>query len=84
MVSLMVKSGTMPDIAEYKTVAEAARDERVEYTAYWVRRLCQEGKVTALKVGDPERGTWLVHMPSLFAYIEEMNELGTQKHAAKD
>lgn len=81
---LMVQSGTMPDIEEYATIADAAKDERVPYTAYWVRRLAQDGKIKALKIGDPERGTWLVHMPSLLEYIREMDELGAQKHATRD
>ena len=83
MSVLMVKSAAMPDIDEYRTVADAAADERVPYTAYWVRRLAQESKIKATKVGDLRYGTWLVHMPSLLAYIREMDELGAQKHAPK-
>jgi hypothetical protein len=70
---------TMPDIEEYVTTAEAADHPRVDYTAYWIRHLCQEGKIEAIKVEGAARGTWLVRLPSLLAYIDEMNALGTQK-----
>ena len=73
---------TMPDIEEYTTIREAADDSRVPYTAYWVRRLAQEGKVEARKFGTGSRATWLIRMPSLLAYIREMETLGTQKHAS--
>lgn len=69
----------MPDVTEYVTIAKAANSPGVDYTAYWIRRLCQEGKVSAIKVEGPARGTWLVHFPSLLAYIREMDALGTQK-----
>jgi hypothetical protein len=72
---------SMPDIEEYATIQDAADDDRVPYTAYWVRRLAQEGKVEAKKFGSGSRATWLVHMPSLLAYVAEMKALGTQKHA---
>jgi hypothetical protein len=82
MVADMIKFvATMPDISEYATIEQAAADERVPYTAYWVRRLAQEGKITAVKVGPPERGQWLVYMPSLLEYIKKMDDLGTGKHA---
>ena len=71
----------MPDIEEYATIQEAAQDDRVPYTAYWVRRLAQEGKIEAKKFGTGSRATWLVHMPSLLDYVAEMDALGTQKHA---
>lgn len=76
----MVELMAMPDIAEYVTIQEAAEDERVSYTAYWIRRLAQEGKVKAVKVGKRTRGQWLIHMPSLLEYIGEMEDLGTKKH----
>jgi hypothetical protein len=71
---------SMPDIEEYVTIEDAAADARVPYTAYWIRRLAQEGKIKAVKVGKRTRGQWLVHLPSLLAYIKEMDEMGTQKH----
>lgn len=76
----MVQLAAMPDLSEYLTVNEAASRADVPYTAYWLRRLVQDGKVKAVKIGDPIRGTWLVHLPSLLAYIKEMHDLGTQKH----
>ena len=71
----------MPDIEEYATIQDAARDNRVPYTAYWVRRLAQEGKIQARKFGTGSRATWLIHLPSLIEYAREMEALGTQKHA---
>lgn len=73
----------MPDIKEYKTIGEASRDARIPYTAYWIRRLCQEGKIRAEKFGVGRRTTWLVHMPSLLEYVQSMNDLGTQKHTSQ-
>jgi hypothetical protein len=81
MVLTVIELAAMPDIKDYATIEQAAADERVPYTAYWVRRLAQEGKIEAIKVGPSERGQWLVYMPSLIEYIEKMNELGTGKHA---
>jgi hypothetical protein len=80
MTKDVVKLTIMPDIEEYATVEDAANDERVPYSAYWVRRLVQDGKVEAFKVGKGLRSQWLVHMPSLLAYVKEMEELGTKKH----
>lgn len=80
MVTAGVKLRTMPDIQEYVTVTEAAARDDVPYTAYWIRRLVQEGKLKAVKVGDPVRGTWLVHLPSLLEYVKRMADLGTDKH----
>ena len=84
MVESMVKWATMPDIQEYVTILEAAADERVPYTGYWLRRLCQDGKIKALKIGSAAKGQWLIHLPSLLEYIDKMEELGTQKHASQD
>jgi hypothetical protein len=80
MASVMVKSRTMPDIKEYKTIKQAAADDRVPYSEYWIRRLVQDGTVAAQKIGEGFRSQWLVHMPSLLAYAREMEELGTKKH----
>jgi hypothetical protein len=70
----------MADVSEYVTIEEAAKDERVSYTAYWIRRLAQEDKIEAIKVGSGARGQWLIRLPSLVTYIQKMDELGTQKH----
>lgn len=82
MITSVVELALMPDIAEYKTIEDAAKDARVPFTAYWIRILCQREKIEARKFGSGARATWLVHMPSLLAYIEEMQKLGTQKHAS--
>jgi ribosomal silencing factor RsfS len=73
----------MPDIQEYVTIAKAADHPKVDYTIYWIRRLCQEGKIEAIKIEGAAQGTWLVRLPSLLAYIEEMDTLGTQKFSPK-
>lgn len=80
----MIKSAVMPDIREYATIEDAANHPDVPYTAYWVRRLAQDGRIEAIKVGPAERGQWLVYMPSLLEYVRQMDELGTDKHARKD
>jgi hypothetical protein len=79
----VVELASMPDIEEYATIEKAAADSRVPYTEYWLRRLAQEGRITVLKVGKGPRGQWLIHMPSLLKYIEEMDELGTKKHGPR-
>lgn len=84
MVESVVKWAIMPDIQEYVTILEAAADERVPYSAYWLRRLCQDGKIKASKIGSAAKGQWLIHLPSLLDYIDKMDELGTQKHASQD
>ncbi len=83
MALTVIELATMPDIEEYATVDDAASDDRVSYTAYWIRRLAQAGKIEAKKFGSGARATWLIHMPSLLEYIKEMDELGTQKHASQ-
>lgn len=81
IIDVIEFAASMPDINEYATIEQAAKDERVPYTPYWVRRLAQEGKIQAIKVGPPERGQWLVYMPSLLDYIQKMDDLGDKKHA---
>ena len=80
MCETMVKSKVMPDIKEYVTVKQAAAREDVPYSEYWIRRLVQDGTVDAVKIGEGFRSQWLIHLPSLLAYVKEMEELGTQKH----
>jgi hypothetical protein len=70
----------MPNIEEYTTIQDAADDNRVPYTPYWIRRLAQDGKIEAVKIGTGARGQWLIHLPSLLAYIRKMEALGTKKH----
>ena len=68
----------VPDLEEYITVIEAA--EQVGYTPHWLRHLCNEGLVDAVKIEGAARGTWLIHLPSLARYVTEMQRLGTEKH----
>lgn len=83
MLQKVIQLSTMPDIEEYATIEQAEADERVPYGAYWIRRLAQEGKIQAIKVGPENRGQWLVYMPSLLDYIDRMEDLGTKKHGPK-
>jgi hypothetical protein len=80
MLATVLEFATMPDVSEYVTIEDAASDKRVPYTAYWIRRLAQEEKIQAIKVGSGARGQWLIHLPSLLEYINRMDELGKQKH----
>jgi hypothetical protein len=84
MTLTVVQFAAMPDIEEYATIEDAAADDRVPYTPYWIRRLAQEGKITAVKVGKRTRGQWLIHLPSLLEYISGMEDLGTKKHSPWD
>jgi hypothetical protein len=65
---------------DYKMLQDAAQDPRVDYTVHWLRILCQERKIKAVKLGTTQRGTWLVNMPDLYRYVDEMKEAGNQKH----
>ena len=80
MALSVLELATMPDIKEYATIEEVAADSRVPYTAYWIRRLAQDGRIEAMKVGKGPRGQWLIHIPSLLKYISEMEALGSKKH----
>lgn len=80
MYEAVVKSNIMPDIKEYCTISEAAEREDVPYTEHWIRQLIKAGKVEAVKMGKGLRAMWLVHLPSLLEYVEEMEELGPRKH----
>jgi len=80
MAEVMVESRTMPDIKEFVTIKQAAADDRVPYSEYWIRRLVQDGTVKARKIGEGFRSQWLVHLPSLLAYVKKMDDLGTKKH----
>jgi hypothetical protein len=71
----------LPDISEYATLEEASSDNRIPYTVQWLRKLCQDGKIEAEKFGTGRRAVWLVHIPSLLAYVDEMDTLGNQKFA---
>lgn len=79
MLSL-AQAMAMPDIKEYVTIQEAVEDDRIPYTAHWLRTLCQQDKIEAVKVGHRgTRGQWLIHLPSLLKYIAEMDAMGPQK-----
>lgn len=71
-----IQSALMADVSEYFTVEEAVADPRVPYTPDWVKKLLRDGTVEGRKFGK----VWAVHLPSLLAYIEEMDRLGTKKY----
>jgi hypothetical protein len=71
---------TTSNLGQYATPEEAAKRDDVEFSTDWIRRLAQTGKVEAVKLGAGQRGPWLIHIPSLLEYIQEMEELGTKKH----
>ena len=52
MALSVVEFAAMPDIKEYATIEEAANDPDVPYTAYWVRKLAQDGKIEAIFGGS--------------------------------
>lgn len=81
MVLTMAKLAAMPNIEEYVTVEQATEHKGVPYTPHWLRILCQENKIEAIKVGKGARGQWLIHLPSLLEYIDRMEDLGTKKHS---
>jgi hypothetical protein len=73
----------MADLSEYVTLAEAVEDLEIDYTPYWISKLIQRGKVEGKKLGPRNRGTWLVHLPSLKVYVAEMKKLGPRKHGVQ-
>lgn len=74
-----VTFGTMAELEEYVTINQAVEHPDVPYTKYWLRRLAEREKIEAKKLGDPQRGLWLIHLPSLLRYIKKMADLGQQK-----
>jgi hypothetical protein len=80
----MIESHTMPDIKEYASIQDAAADPKVPYSEHWLRVLCQRGEVEAVKMGTGQKSIWLVHMPSLHAYVARMEQEGTEKHTPKE
>lgn len=83
MLITLVQLLAMPDIEEFVTIEDAVNDDRIPYTAHWLRILCQKDKIRAKKFGSRLQGQWLIHMPSLLEYIEEQERLGTKKHSPK-
>jgi len=67
----------MPELLnEYVTVTQAASES--DYTRKWVRTLA----VARKEIPYTRKGRLiLVHLPSLLAHKERMEELGPQKHA---
>jgi predicted site-specific integrase-resolvase len=71
-------------LGNYLTLTEAAQREGVPYSTYWLRKLCKEGKIKCLKIGTERRGQWMIYWPSLQAYCQTMNDLGTRKHGPSE
>lgn len=70
---------TEAEINEYRTLQEAAQDPRVPYKVSWLRILCDRGTVEAQQFGSGQRSVWLIHMPSLLRYVDEMKRQGNQR-----
>lgn len=68
------------NIEDYVTIAEANALPSVPYAISWLRELCERGRIEARKIGSEKRGQWLIYLPSLLKYIEEMEKLGLKKH----
>jgi hypothetical protein len=62
------------------TLSDVEEDRRIPYTRQWVGRLIREGRVEGRKLRDGRRLIQLVWMPSLLAYVREMQSLGNRKH----
>ena len=71
--TLAVESGILPDMTDWLSVTEAA--EKSGYTDYWIRKLCREGRLRAVKKGL----MFLIDPASLQEYLDEMKSLGTYK-----
>lgn len=81
LVHLHEFMGSGPGFEDYITIQQATEREDVPYSAYWLRKLADAGKLEKVeRVGKTQRGFWLLHLPSLLAYVEWMEEQGTQKH----
>ena len=50
------------------SVKEAAK--LTGYSRYWLRRLCQDGKITARHTVGGMRPRWLINKASLLAYCK--------------
>jgi hypothetical protein len=79
----MIQSQIMPDISEYTSIQDAAKDPKVPYSEHWLRVLCQRGDIEAVKMGAGPKSIWLVRMASLYDYIDKMKLEGTEKHTPK-
>lgn len=70
-------------LSEYKTIEEALEHPDVTYNPVYLYKLCREGTILSVYKGPPRRGVYLLHMPSLLAYIERMNRLGNKKYGLR-
>jgi hypothetical protein len=66
-------------ISRWKTLAEAELE--TPYSRQWIGKLIRQGKVEGRKLRDGHRLIQLVWMPSLLAYVREMQSLGNKKHS---
>ena len=71
---------TTAKLEDFKTISDAVKHPGVPYTTYWVRRLIVEKRVKAIRIGpEGKRGQWLVNMPDLLRYINEIQESKNDK-----
>ena len=73
ILTMPINAGILPDMTDWLSVTEAA--EKSGYSAYHIRQLCREGKLTTVKKGL----MYLVDPGSLDAYVDKMKSLGTYK-----
>ena len=74
MLTTQVESGILPDVTNWLSVTEAAKESG--YSAFYVRKLCRLGTLEAVKKGQ----MYLINPESLRAYVRKMKSLGTAKH----
>ena len=61
------------DMTDWLSVSEASKESG--YSAYHIRQLCREGKLTTVKKGL----MYLIDPESLQEYVDKMKSLGTYK-----
>lgn len=68
---------------DFITISKAINDKRIPYSVFWVRILCQKGRLKSKKIGEGKGSVWLVSFVSLLDYVSEMEKLGKLKHSPK-
>ena len=79
-ISIRISDYDNGKLEDFKTISDAVKHPGVPYTTYWVRRLIVEKRVKAIRIGpEGKRGQWLVNMPDLLRYINEIQESKNDK-----
>lgn len=66
-------------LSGYVTPNDAADHPDVPYGPHWIRKLAMRGDIKGVQIGEGRRGMWLVHLPSLIDYANDMKNLGDEK-----